>query len=105
MTGDRRTADRKDLDAMTRAFLDKGGQIVQCPPGSSENVVYKRGSFKRRAQNAAGANGAAPNGAAPDGAGPNGAAPDGAAPDGAAGVSADPQAAPSPGEGGAPAPD
>lgn len=49
MTADRRTADRKDLDALTREFLDKGGKIVQCPPGSSENVVYKRGSFKRRA--------------------------------------------------------
>ena len=50
MTPDRRSADRQDLEAMTRDFLSKGGEIVRCPPGGSENVVYKRNSFKRRAR-------------------------------------------------------
>ena len=40
--------DIENLDAMTQEFLQNGGRIVQCPPGSSEAVVYKKGSFKRR---------------------------------------------------------
>lgn len=48
MASEKRSADRKDLDAMTRDFLSKGGQIVRCPPGPSENVVTKHGSFRRR---------------------------------------------------------
>ncbi|MBP2313047.1 hypothetical protein [Azospirillum soli] len=54
MTSDSRSADRKDIDSMTREFLAKGGKIVQCPPGSSDSVVYKKTSFRRRgAPNAA----------------------------------------------------
>ena len=64
MTSDSRSADRKDIDSMTRELLAKGGKIVQCPPGSSDSVVYKKTSFRRRgAPNAA--NNAAPD-AAPD---------------------------------------
>ncbi len=48
MTDDNRSADRQDLDAMTREFLAKGGKIVQCAPGSSDNVVYRKGTFRRR---------------------------------------------------------
>ncbi|CAO3452719.1 hypothetical protein [Azospirillum argentinense] len=48
MASDNRSADRNDLDSMTREFLAKGGKIVQCPPGSSDSVVYKRTSFRRR---------------------------------------------------------
>lgn len=51
MTADNRSVDRKDLDAMTREFLDKGGKIVQCPPGSSDSVVYRKSSFRRRPGN------------------------------------------------------
>ncbi|MBB3266042.1 hypothetical protein FHW79_003675 [Azospirillum sp. OGB3] len=59
MASDNRSADRNDLDSMTREFLAKGGKIVQCPPGSSDSVVYKRTSFRRRgAANAAGKEGA-----------------------------------------------
>ncbi|TWA74649.1 hypothetical protein FBZ82_101665 [Azospirillum brasilense] len=59
MASDNRSADRNDLDSMTREFLAKGGKIVQCPPGSSDSVVYKRTSFRRRgAANAAGKDGA-----------------------------------------------
>lgn len=58
MASDNRSADRNDLDSMTREFLAKGGKIVQCPPGSSDSVVYKRTSFRRRgAANAAGKDG------------------------------------------------
>jgi hypothetical protein len=48
MTSDSRSADRKDIDSMTEEFLAKGGKIVQCPPGSSDSVVYKKTSFRRR---------------------------------------------------------
>lgn len=48
MTDDNRSADRQDLDAMTREFLAKGGKIMQCAPGSSDNVVYRKGTFRRR---------------------------------------------------------
>ncbi|MFX8723604.1 hypothetical protein ABTM71_19255, partial [Acinetobacter baumannii] len=34
--------------AMTSEFLAKGGKIVHCPPGGSEEVVYKKGSCNRR---------------------------------------------------------
>lgn len=50
MTADKRSADRKQIDAMTRDFLAKGGKIVQCPPGASEEVVYKKNTFRRRAK-------------------------------------------------------
>jgi hypothetical protein len=67
MAVDRRNVDRNDLDAMTRDYLAKGGKIVQCPPGSSENVVYKRNSFRRRPGGANGnAEGPPPAGAAAD---------------------------------------
>lgn len=72
MAVDRRNVDRNDLDAMTRDYLAKGGKIVQCPPGSSENVVYKRNSFRRRPGSANGnaegqppVEGTPPTGAAP----------------------------------------
>ncbi|MDQ2105752.1 hypothetical protein [Azospirillum isscasi] len=59
MASDNRSADRNELDSMTREFLAKGGKIVHCPPGSSDSVVYKRTSFRRRgAANAAGKEGA-----------------------------------------------
>ncbi len=58
MTSDSRSADRKDLDSMTRDFLEKGGRIVQCPPGSSDSVVYRKTAFRRRG--AAGGEGKAP---------------------------------------------
>ena len=59
MTSDNRSADRNELDSMTREFLAKGGKIVHCPPGSSDSVVYKRTSFRRRgAASAAGKDGA-----------------------------------------------
>lgn len=45
--------DAQDLADMTRAFLAKGGNIVQCPPGASENVVYRKGGFRRRNPNEA----------------------------------------------------
>lgn len=56
MADDHRSNDPRDLDAqdlaeMTRAFLAKGGNIVQCPPGASENVVYRKGGFRRRNPN------------------------------------------------------
>ncbi|WP_244433816.1 hypothetical protein [Azospirillum sp. B506] len=56
MAYDHRSNDPRDLDAqdlaeMTRAFLAKGGNIVQCPPGASENVVYRKGGFRRRTPN------------------------------------------------------
>jgi hypothetical protein len=56
MAYDHRSNDSRDLDAqdladMTRAFLAKGGNIVQCPPGASENVVYRKGGFRRRNPN------------------------------------------------------
>lgn len=56
MAYDHRSNDPRDLDAqdlaeMTRNFLAKGGNIVQCPPGASENVVYRKGGFRRRTPN------------------------------------------------------
>ncbi|ANC91447.1 hypothetical protein A6A40_05760 [Azospirillum humicireducens] len=56
MAYDHRSNDPRDLDAqdlaeMTRNFLAKGGSIVQCPPGASENVVYRKGGFRRRTPN------------------------------------------------------
>lgn len=48
MTDDNRSTNRQDLDAMTRQFLEKGGKILQCAPGSSDNVVYRKGTFRRR---------------------------------------------------------
>lgn len=48
MTSETRSADRNDLDSLTQDFLAKGGKIEKCPPGASENVVYKRTAFRRR---------------------------------------------------------
>lgn len=82
MASDNRSADRNEIDSMTREFLAKGGKIVQCPPGSSDTVVYKRTSFRRRgAPSAAGKDEAAAapavaNGEAPANA-PASVAPDG----------------------------
>ncbi len=68
MASDNRNADRNEIDSMTREFLAKGGKIVQCPPGSSDTVVYKRTSFRRRgAPSAAGKDEAAGTAAAPNG--------------------------------------
>ncbi|CAO3423087.1 hypothetical protein [Azospirillum endophyticum] len=76
-SNDSRDLDAQDLADMTRAFLAKGGNIVQCPPGASENVVYRKGGFRRRNPNdvktaaekpadaSAGANPADANSAAP----------------------------------------
>jgi len=50
-SNDPRDLDAQDLADMTRAFLAKGGNIVQCPPGASENVVYRKGGFRRRNPN------------------------------------------------------
>ncbi|PWC77542.1 hypothetical protein [Azospirillum sp. TSH64] len=52
-SNDPRDLDAQDLADMTRAFLAKGGNIVQCPPGASENVVYRKGGFRRRNPNEA----------------------------------------------------
>ncbi|CAO3400614.1 hypothetical protein VH569_26875 [Azospirillum sp. 11R-A] len=52
-SNDPRDLDSQDLADMTRAFLAKGGNIVQCPPGASENVVYRKGGFRRRNPNEA----------------------------------------------------
>ena len=43
MTSDKRMTDREkaEMDALTRAFLEKGGTITRCPPGSSETVMYR----------------------------------------------------------------
>jgi len=40
---DKRMTDREkaEMDALTRAFLEKGGTITRCPPGSSETVTYR----------------------------------------------------------------
>ncbi len=48
MTDDSRSADRNSLDMMTREFLERGGTITQCAPGSSDRVVYRTGGFRRR---------------------------------------------------------
>lgn len=29
-------------------YLATGGKVTKCPPGPSEGVVYRRGSFARR---------------------------------------------------------
>lgn len=66
MSWDKRADDRRAIDSMMQDFLERGGKIVQCPPGSSEAVVYKKGSFKRRAaQKPTGTEGASPGDAAP----------------------------------------
>lgn len=48
MSSDSRAHERQGLDAMTREFLEKGGSIQHCPPGASESVVYRRGTFRKR---------------------------------------------------------
>lgn len=70
MASDNRSADRNEIDSMTREFLAKGGKIVQCPPGSSDSVVYKRTSFRRRGAPAAGKDEAAGTPAVPNGEAP-----------------------------------
>lgn len=82
MTSDNRSADRNELDSMTREFLARGGKIVQCPPGSSDSVVYKRTSFRRRGAAAADAKtDAAETPAASAAPSPDALAPDALAPD------------------------
>lgn len=83
MPNDNRSADRQDLESLTREFLAKGGKIVQCPPGSSDNVVYKKGNFRRRPPADAAARTAAEAGPAPV-AGDGAAAPSAPAADGKA---------------------
>lgn len=41
MKSDSKAFDRNSLEALTAAFLSKGGTIKQCAPGPSENVTYK----------------------------------------------------------------
>ena len=41
MKSDSKASDRNSLEALTAAFLSKGGTITQCSPGPSENVTYK----------------------------------------------------------------
>lgn len=41
MTSDSKTTDRTSLEALTEAYLAKGGTITRCAPGPSENVTYK----------------------------------------------------------------
>jgi len=47
MKSDRRVAAREELDDAMRDFLARGGKIVQCAPGASENVVLRRDTFRR----------------------------------------------------------
>ena len=41
MKSDSKAIDRTSLEALTEAYLSKGGTITQCAPGPSENVTYK----------------------------------------------------------------
>jgi len=41
MKSDSKATDRNSLEALTEAYLSKGGTITQCAPGPSENVTYK----------------------------------------------------------------
>ncbi|WP_448190151.1 hypothetical protein [Azospirillum sp. sgz301742] len=41
MKSDSKATDRNSLEALTEAYLSKGGTIQQCAPGPSENVTYK----------------------------------------------------------------
>lgn len=41
MKSDSKATDRNSLEALTEAYLSKGGTITQCSPGPSENVTYK----------------------------------------------------------------
>ncbi len=41
MKSDSKAIDRNSLEALTEAYLSKGGTITQCAPGPSENVTYK----------------------------------------------------------------
>lgn len=41
MKSDSKATDRTSLEALTEAYLSKGGTITQCAPGPSENVTYK----------------------------------------------------------------
>jgi hypothetical protein len=50
---DKRMTDREkaEMDALTRAFFEKGGTIIRCPPGSSETVTYRNGQRRRPTTN------------------------------------------------------
>lgn len=41
MKSDSKATDRTSLEALTEAYLSRGGTITQCAPGPSENVTYK----------------------------------------------------------------
>ncbi|HYH36810.1 MAG TPA: hypothetical protein VD860_01195 [Azospirillum sp.] len=41
MKSDSKATDRSSLEALTEAYLSRGGTITQCAPGPSENVTYK----------------------------------------------------------------
>jgi len=46
-TQKRQVGSTNDLDALVDAYLAKGNKITQCPPGPSEEVVYKNQYRKR----------------------------------------------------------
>ena len=41
MKSDSKAIDRSSLEALTEAYLSRGGTITQCAPGPSEHVTYK----------------------------------------------------------------
>jgi hypothetical protein len=51
MAEDRRE-NRQHIESLTAQFLARGGRIETCPPGPSENVVYKNRPTRRRAADA-----------------------------------------------------
>ncbi|WP_158047593.1 hypothetical protein [Skermanella pratensis] len=56
-----------DLNALVDEYLAKGNKITQCPPGPSEEVVYKNQYRKRpKKPDAAAAPAEAPADASPD---------------------------------------
>ena len=55
MKSDSKATDRNSLEALTEAYLSRGGTITQCAPGPSENVTYKhsmRGRPRPKAETA-----------------------------------------------------
>ena len=41
-----------DDEAMIAQYLARGGKVTKCPPGPSDNVVYRTGPRVRRAAKA-----------------------------------------------------
>ena len=41
-----------DDEAMIAQYLARGGKVTKCPPGPSDNVVYRNGPRFRRAAKA-----------------------------------------------------